>query len=212
MKIKLRHLTVLSLGVCLLLLNGGCASRTIKPRAFQVNLTVDKALESTSLQVDLVGANALADLPKWTSYSVTEYWQPDNPQRRDALRITYQFGRGISNIVTLSRDDVRWQSWLKGGVAYLVIMADLPGSAVDQNGNADSRRLIIPLDKKLWRSSDMLEILIQEGGIRLLTKQKKQSSSIESSRPSKNIKGHSSNQAPKPNYVYAPCRLTMGTA
>jgi hypothetical protein len=54
-------------------------------------------------------------------------------------------------------------------------MADLPGSAVDQNGNADSRRLIIPLDKKLWRRGDPLEILIQEGGIKLLTKQKKQS-------------------------------------
>ena len=172
---KLAHLILIPLTALTLLVSSGCNSSTVKPRAFEVNLTIDKPLESTSLQVDLVGANALADLPKWTSYSVTEYWQPDNPQRRDASRITYQFGRGISNKITLSRDDVRWQPWLKGGVAYLVIMADLPGSAVDQNGNADSRRLIIPLDKKLWRRNDSLEILIQEGGIRLQTKQKKQS-------------------------------------
>jgi len=172
MKILLHHLILIPLIAVGLSFASGCASRTVKPRAFEINLSVDKPLEFTSLQVDLVGANTLADLPKWTTYSVTEYWQPDNPQRRDASRITFQFGRGISKKVTLSREDPRWEPWLKAGVAHLVIIADLPGAAVDQNGNADSRRLIIPLDKKLWRRRDPLEIVIQEGGIKLLTKQK----------------------------------------
>lgn len=157
-----------------LLTGFGCNSNTVKPRAFEVRLTVDPALANTSLQVDLVGANTLADLPKWASYSVTEYWQPDNPLRRDASHLCAQFGRGMPTLVTVGRDHPHWQTWLKSGVAHLVILADLPGVSNDQAGNADPRRLIIPLDKKLWNGKAPLEILIQEGGLKLLTKQKAQ--------------------------------------
>jgi hypothetical protein len=171
---KLTTLALISFAAFPLFLGSGCLSTTVKPRAFKVTLTIDKPLENTSLQIDLIGANTLADLPKWTSYSVTEYWQPDNMQRRDASKITFQFGRGQPATVTIGRDDPRWQAWLKSGVAHLVIMADLPGAATDRVGNADARRLIIPLDKKLWKYNAPLEIVIQEGGIKLLTKQKTQ--------------------------------------
>ena len=162
---KRTHLALLPLAALALFLGSGCNSSTVKPRAFEVQLSIDKSLETTSLQVDLIGANTLADLPKWSAYSVTDYWQPDNLQRRDAAKFTYQFGRGLRTTVTISRDDPRWQPWLKSGVAHLVILADLPGGATDQMGNADPRRLIIPLDKKLWKRKAPLEIVIQEGGI-----------------------------------------------
>jgi hypothetical protein len=163
---------LLSLIALVLLGCGGCASNTVKPRAFEVRITVDPKLANTSLQVDLIGANTLADLPKWTSYSVTEYWQPDNPLRRDDSHLSAQFGRGLPTTVTVSREHPHWQTWLKSGVAHLVILADLPGVSNDQTGNADPRRLIIPLDKKLWKRKAPLEILIQEAGMKLLTKQK----------------------------------------
>lgn len=151
---------------------GGCASSMVKPRAFEVRLTLDPALTNTSLQVDLIGANTLADLPKWTSYSVSEYWQPDNPLRRDDSHLCAQFGRGLPARVVIKREHPHWQMWLKSGASHLVILADLPGVATDHVGNADPRRLIIPLDKKLWNRKAPLEILIQEGGLKLLTKQK----------------------------------------
>lgn len=154
-----------------LIAGSGCNSTRVKPRAFEVILTIDKPLVGTSLQVDLIGANSLADLPKWTTYSVTEYWQPDNPLRRDDAHLCAQFGRGLPTKVTVSREHPHWQAWIKSGVAHLVIMADLPGVSNDQIGNADPRRLIIPLDKKLWSRKAPLEILIQEGGIKLLSKQ-----------------------------------------
>jgi len=74
--------------------------------------------------------------------------------------------------VTISAQHPHWQTWLKSGVAHLVILADIPVITNDQAGNADARRLIIPLDKKLWNRKDPLEILIQESGIKLQTKQK----------------------------------------
>jgi hypothetical protein len=171
---KLISLALIPMTALVLLLGNGCASSPVKPRAFEVQLTFDKPLENASLQVDLIGANSLADLPKWTSYSVTEYWQPDNPQRRDASKFTYQYRRGFPVTVKIARDNPLWQTWLKSGVEYLVVIADLPGAATDQAGNADPRRLIIPLDKKLWKYNAPLEIVIQEGGIKLLTKQKTQ--------------------------------------
>ncbi|MFT3784278.1 MAG: hypothetical protein QM790_19900 [Nibricoccus sp.] len=166
------------LSCCLLTLgllgSAGCASNTVKPRAFEVRVKVDESLANTSLQVDLIGANSLADLPKWTTYSITEYWQPDNPLRKDATHLTAQFGRGLPITVTVPRDHPHWLSWLKSGVAHLVIIADLPGIANDQLGNADPRRLIIPLDKKLWPRRAPLEILVKDSGLKLLTKQKAQ--------------------------------------
>ncbi len=156
------------------MLGAGCQTRGVKPRAFDVHITVDQTLAGASLQVDLVGANSLSDLPKWTSYAVTEYWQPDNPHRRDAARITYQFGAKLPNQVFLDGEDPMWKKWFDSGVSYLVVFADLPGSTTDQAGNADPRRLIIPLDRKLWKRGVPLDILIQEGGVKIRTKQKKQ--------------------------------------
>lgn len=146
----------------------------VKPRAFDISITLDKALVGMSLQVDLIGANKTSDLPKWESMSITEYWQPGNSQRRDANKISFEFAREKPTTVTISKDDPHWKQWFNSGAIYLVVLADLPGITADQAGNADTRRLILPLDKKLWKSNQKLELLIQESGIRLLSKQRKE--------------------------------------
>ena len=140
-----------------------------KPAAHNIKIIVDKTLENTSLQIDLLGANAVSDLAKWESYSVTEYWQPGNATRRDTDRVTLDFGRGKSATQTLAIKDPRWKRWLETGAANLVILADLPGVAA--GGSSDARRLIIPLDPKSWKKStkEPIEILVQESGLRLLT-------------------------------------------
>lgn len=161
----------LFLGLALLLL-GGCASGP-QPQAYSVTLTLDPALAGTSVQVDLVGANELTDLPKWQSYSVTEYWQPGNPFRRDARKYTVQFSRDQPNTQMLLVGDSIWREWLNTGALHLVIMADLPGAVTDQMGNADPRRLILPLDKAVWDSKvGTLQVLVQESGLKLLTPRK----------------------------------------
>ena len=160
-------------GLALLsLLLGGCTTAPA-PRAYNVKVTLDGSLADTSVQVDLVGANELADLPKWQSYSVTDYWQPNNAFRRDAQKATMQFGRGKPNAQVLLDSDPHWAEWLRTGALNLVIVADLPGAVTDQMGNADPRRLILPLDRAAWgRKVDTIEILIQESGLRLMTPRK----------------------------------------
>ncbi len=160
-------------GLALLaLLLGGCAS-TPAPRAYGIKVSLDGSLIGTSVQVDLVGVNELADLPKWQSYSVTDYWQPNNPFRRDARKYTMQFSRDKPNTKILLPIDSHWAEWLQTGASQLVIVADLPGALTDQMGNADPRRLIIPLDKAAWaRDVETIEILVQESGLRLMTPHK----------------------------------------
>lgn len=163
--------TIITLATAALaLLFSGCASAP-KPVAHSVKITVDKSLENTSLQIDLIGANATADIPKWESYSVTEYWQPGNSTRTNADRLTLDFGRGKETAQTVPATDAKWTRWIEQGASYVVIIADLPGVAADKGGNADPRRLILPLDAKQWKKDkkDPLEILVQESGLRLLT-------------------------------------------
>ena len=151
---------------------GGCASAPA-PRPYGVKVTLDAALAGTSVQIDLVGVNEIADLPKWQSYSVTDYWQPNNSFRRDARKYTMQFGRDTANTQTLLSVDPHWVEWLRTGALQLVIVADLPGAQTDQVGNADPRRLILPLDKAAWGGKvETLEILVQESGLRLMTPRK----------------------------------------
>jgi len=156
------------------LLSTSCAMIGIgpsKPVAHNIKITVDKTLENTSLQIDLVGANSVSDLPKWQTYSITEYWQPGNSTRRDTDRITLDFGRGKPATQTVSSKDPKWKQWLQTGATNLVIIADLPGVA--SGGAADPRRLILSLDPKTWKKSGSapIEILVQESGLRLLTPQ-----------------------------------------
>lgn len=157
--------------VCALFL-AGCASAP-QPKAYNVQITLDAPLQGSSVQIDLVGVNDTSDLPKWQTYSVTEYWQPGNPFRRDARKSTIEFGRGKPNTQGLLSTDPRWAEWLRTGALHLVIVADLPGAVTDQAGNADPRRVILPLDRAAWNSKTAtLEVLVQESGLRLMTPRK----------------------------------------
>lgn len=162
----------LCLGVVASLIGlAGCAS-VPKPIPYNIEIKTDAALAGASLQVDLVGVNELSDLPKWQTYSVTSYWQPGNAFRRDAVKTTLEFGRGKPDTQTLSSTDPRWQEWIRAGALHLVIVADLPGVVSDQAGNADPRRLIIPLDRAAWNKVTTIQVQVQESGLRLLTPRK----------------------------------------
>jgi len=151
------------------LLLAGCAT-VPKPSPYNIQIKLDPALAGTSLQVDLIGANETSDLPKWQSYSVSEYWQPGNAFRRDARKVTIAFGRGQPTTHTLASTDKQWAEWLRTGALHLVVIADLPGTVSDQVGNADPRRLILPLDRAAWGSKvNTIEIVVQESGLRLMT-------------------------------------------
>lgn len=147
----------------------GCASGP-KPTAYAIKVELAPSLVGGSVDIHLIGANALSDLPKWQTISVTDYWKPENRHLRDAEKAVLQFGPGKPNVQTFSSTDPIWSRWLSTGALHLVVLVDLPGISSDRDGNADPRRLILPLDVKKWPSDvKTVELRIQESGIRLLT-------------------------------------------
>jgi hypothetical protein len=172
MKSSLRLTSFLALAGLVLGLLAGCSTAPT-PTQYSLSFKLDKALEGTSLAVDIIGANAVSDLPKWEAYSITDYWQPGNVTRRDADKASLEFGRGRPTTQVFSSTDPKWNQWLKTGALHVVVIVDLPGIPSDKQGNADPRRLILPLDKAQWPSGQKtIEVLIQESGVRLLTPKK----------------------------------------
>src|SRR5262249_31109192 len=106
-------------------------------------------------------------------YSVSDYWKPGDSLRNDAPKAVLAFGQGRPTTQVLSSTDPIWKKWIATGAMHLVVLADLPGISSDRTGNADPRRLILPLDAAQWnKKTDQLEIVVQESGVRLLTAKK----------------------------------------
>lgn len=168
---KLTRILFSLVGAAVLTLLLASCETAPEPRAFAIQVTLDSTLVGTSVQIDFIGANQATDLPKWQSYNLTEYWQPNNAFRRDAAKYTMQFDRDKPNRQMLLANDAHWAEWLRTGAQNLVIVADLPG--ITGEGNSDGRRLILPLDKNAWDSkTQTIEVLVQESGLKLMTPRK----------------------------------------
>jgi hypothetical protein len=158
--------------LCLLFIFSAGCSTLPRPRAYNIEIELDPALATGSNQVDLIGANS-ADLPKWSSYSMTDYWRADDAKRRDADKVVMRFGQGNRSVQTLLTIDPSWTRWEATGAQYLVVLLQLSGVTTDRDGNADPRRLILPLDRREWaRGVTTIELRVQESGIRLMTPRK----------------------------------------
>jgi hypothetical protein len=150
----------------------GCVTRPPATRPFNISVTVDAVLAASSLQIDLIGVNA-SDLPKWRSLSVSEYWQPGDPKRRDAEKAVLDFRQGKKLVQVFPAIDPLWNRWFATGAEHLVVLVNLTGLVTDREGDADPRRLILPLEKRAWNSAaTTIELRVQESSIRLLTPRK----------------------------------------
>ncbi len=127
----------------------GCETTSL-PDPYDYTVSLDPSLRGASVQVDLIGIPE-GELEQFRTKSVTAYWQPGDADREGALKKTLVFSADTAQSQMLSRADPVWADWIENGnAAYVVILADLPGLAEDQMGNADPRRLILPLNKEKW--------------------------------------------------------------
>lgn len=137
------------------LLMGGC-------RTIVVTATDD--ICKKSVEVHLVGVNRF-EKSRWESVSMTEYWKPGSDLRKSSkgYRYTIQFpvrsaallkGETPCQKIMAEEDkDPIWNIWKARSAEYLFVLADLPRGIrkfEDLSGNADARRLCLPLDKGCW--------------------------------------------------------------
>jgi hypothetical protein len=173
---KNRWLKPLTGGALLLLLAGvlsGCGScKPGKPGPigrYTIEVALDESLKSSSVIVDLVGANP-SDLPRWEAYDMSKYWKEGDPMRRDADKVVMNFVSGQSLTNSLPATDSQWDKWKAKGVTQLLVLADLPGAQASRPGAQDARRQVLQLDQCTWPSgTKSIKVLVQRSGIIVAT-------------------------------------------
>lgn len=152
---------------------GGCGGGASMGK-YNVTVSVDQAWRDTgridSIEVDVVGVNQ-AQMARWSSYPVSSYFSSGDQLRADANKAVMRFWTEDSAPKTLSRSDDKWDQWLGDGATHLFVVADLLGVRDDLPGDADPRRLILPLSKDRWKGRS-IEIEIQRSGLVLKTPMK----------------------------------------
>ncbi|MBT3376052.1 MAG: hypothetical protein HN742_21750 [Lentisphaerae bacterium] len=156
----------LALALLVAIVGSGCA----KMGRFDVTVSVDEQLRNGSVQVDLVGVNE-PGIESWRTHSMNEYWGLSSNMRNSADKVEMKFSPKTEAEQTITRKGAMWDRWSSTGAMHLLILGDLPGVAGDKPGNADPRRLILPLAKKRWRGKS-IEVQVERGGIRCLTPMK----------------------------------------
>lgn len=156
-----------------ILLSGCSSCKPGKPGpslAYNIEVKLDQTLKGKSVLVDLVGVNP-ASLPRWEAYSMSSYWKGGDPMRGDSApdRVSFNFVSGESLAQTLSVTNAQWRAWKAKGVAYVEVLADLPGGHTDKPADSDDRRLKLPLDECHWvKGTKTLNVLVQQSGIQVL--------------------------------------------
>ena len=147
------------------LMAGGCSSSVV-----QVTATPDICRKS--VEVHLVGVSRF-EKEQWEQASMSSYWTPGNPLRKSARDYTYviRFGRDPNCKEIIRSDSPVRKMWRARNAEYMFILADLPGIFPDMPGNADSRRLRLPVpESKCWgMDQSEINISIESGNIVPLT-------------------------------------------
>ncbi len=131
-----------------------------------------------SIEVNLVAVND-TEKPVWEQVSMSEYWEPGNAIRDSAAKHVMTFGQGFPKTQVLKKKNAIWRTWLRERQAkHLFILADLPWIQQDKPGDADPRRLILPLEVGKWEwylwGADTIKIQVSAGGLTSLRQPKKQ--------------------------------------
>ncbi len=151
---------------------GGCGMFGGGPK-YDVMVSLDEAWTSggraPTLEVDLVGANP-SQAGQLRSASVSQYFSAGDPFRAAQDKATLTFTSQDPSPKTLSKSDPIWAKWNAAGATDLFVLVNLPGIP-DQPGDADPRRLILPLDPARWTGRE-LDIAIRRSGPVVLTPQK----------------------------------------
>ena len=170
----LKLLAVMVLGM----FSAGCSCTSeMGPR--DVKVTLDNSLRDTtgklkSVQVDIIAVNS-GEVERWKQEALDTYWRPGGSNLALAQdKVVMKFD-AIENVAakTLSGTDPCWATWKAKNAMDLVIVANIPGFKGGGGGMADSRRVMLTLDRCRWASpSDPIQIQVSSAGVKALTEPK----------------------------------------
>ncbi|MHC5060821.1 MAG: hypothetical protein ACYTFK_07035 [Planctomycetota bacterium] len=147
-----------------------------------ITVTATDDICKKSVEVHLVGVNRF-EKSRWESVSMTDYWKPGSDLRQSSkgYRQTVQFPIRAETLLKGETPCLRsiaakdkhpiWDIWKARSAEYLFVLADLPRGAKkfeDLKGNADARRLCLPLSSGCW-SKGKIDISVEAANIVSLT-------------------------------------------
>jgi len=138
---------------------------------YDIEVEIEDSLKQGSVLVDLVGVN-MASLQRWNAYSMSKYWQDNDPMRKDAAldKVTLSFARGDTTSKMLASTNAIWDNWSAKAVTHVLVLADLPGGHEDKPGTQDDRRQLLPLERVHWiKKTQLLNVLVKRTGIDIIT-------------------------------------------
>jgi len=141
----------LALGVAVLTLAAvgcGCFTRFNARVAYPAS-SLESGQRRASIEVHLVGVPESA-YRLWYELDITDYFQKPEQDRPPARKKILFFGEKRPAEQVLSRDEPIWNQWRQENVAYLFILAHLPGDWKPKPGAADPRRIILYLNSDYW--------------------------------------------------------------
>lgn len=159
---------------CVAVLSGGCSSKP-KMGKYNIQVSLEPSLASSaavpSIEVDLVGVSP-ANKAVWDAQSLNNYFAAANPERQTADRHTMAFGAGAVAPQTLANNAPIWNTWAGSGAQHVYVLASLPGVSTDAPGEADARRVAIPLDTRHWNRGEPIMIEVQRNRLVIRTPMK----------------------------------------
>jgi hypothetical protein len=111
-----------------------------------------------SVEVHLIAVQNASEYRRLRDQPMSEVW---SNLRTDEKTFVMTLGEGRENPQVLSSSDPIWGEW--GGAKMLFVLASYPPS-IDLPGDADPRRLIVPLKSGYWKSTP-IPIRIRTTGI-----------------------------------------------
>lgn len=140
----------------------GCAST-------KVAVKLDDSMLDKSIEVHLIGISD-SEKSQFDNMSMTDYWGEDSQGVRSSNEsrvIGYQAGLNKQvPLFEISSDNSSWKQWQSEGAKYVMVLVNMPASRdyEDAPGNADARRLRLPLNKACWKGG-VVDVVIRGYGI-----------------------------------------------
>ncbi len=165
---QLKLLATLVLGLVAV----GCAPCSPEMAPRDVSVSLDDSLRDTagklkSVQVDIIAVNS-SELERWKQEPLDAYWRPGGSNLPQTPGIHVMKFDAIENVPlkTLSARDAAWTNWKAKNAMDLVVVVNIPGYKGTTAGMADSRRLVLTLDRCRWADvSEPIKVQVSSAGV-----------------------------------------------
>lgn len=162
---KMKKTSVLIGTAAAMLLLAGCAAPAYDVEVFLSPKVKEKYGIRPTMEVDVAGLNRITE-EHFRAIGVNDYFAPENPLRSTSTHATLYFSEEDGTPKRLSRKDAVWKKFADGSADKICLLVNLPLAGGKKQKN-DPRKIVIPLEDGMFKSSKRYFEITPSGLIRL---------------------------------------------